>query len=59
LNNLEGRINTTPTLEWQTPGSQELRGSDTRVTLKLQLLQLTGSLKLCAALGRIDNLSTE
>lgn len=53
------RVLTTPVHEWQGPVLAELLGSDTRVLLKLELLQRTGTFKPRGALLNMLNLPAE
>jgi threonine dehydratase len=53
------RVLTTPVHEWESPTRLELVGPDTRVFLKLELLQRTGSFKARGALLNMLSLSPE
>ena len=53
------RVLTTPTHEWQGPILAELLGTETRVLLKLELFQRTGTFKPRGALLNMLNLSPE
>lgn len=56
---LADRVITTPVHEWQGPTLQEWLGPDTRVFLKLELLQRTGSFKPRGALLNMQALTQE
>jgi threonine dehydratase len=56
---LSPRLNATPVHEWDTPLKARLLGDDTKVLLKLELFQKTGSFKARGALTVMDHLSDE
>jgi threonine dehydratase len=56
---LGGRVLTTPVHEWESPVLAELLGPETRVFLKLELLQRTGSFKPRGALLNMLALTPE
>jgi threonine dehydratase len=53
------RVRTTPVHEWESPTLDELLGSETRVHLKLELLQRTGTFKPRGALLNMLQLGAE
>lgn len=53
------RIVTTPTIDWQADELTERLGADTRVNLKLELFQRTGTFKVRGALAVMLGLSPE
>lgn len=54
---LAGRVLRTPVWQWQTGAVQSLLSPDTRVWLKLELFQHTGTFKARGALNNVDNLT--
>ena len=56
---LGDRVITTPVHEWQGPVQEELLGADTRVFLKLELFQRTGTFKPRGALLNMLSLTPE
>jgi len=58
-NKLIEHLYKTPVREWDTPLKHDLVGDDTKVVLKLELFQKTGSFKARGALTWIDRLSPE
>ena len=56
---LSSRLKRTPVHEWDTPLKSRLLGDDTKVLLKLELFQKTGSFKARGALTVMDHLTAE
>lgn len=56
---LGSRIVTTPTLDWECDETVDRLGPDTRINLKLELFQRTGTFKARGAMNVVLNLSDE
>ncbi len=56
---LEGLIAKTPVFDWESPGLREILEDDTRVTLKLELLQFTGTFKVRGAFSWMMDFTAE